>query len=204
MQGKVTVSRKEVKEFYRKLIHISSIIVPLSYRFIFNYDKKTMIYILFPLAVLSIIIELARLENKTYKRIFYRLFGIMLRKHEIKGITGASYLLTSAVVSIAFFPDFIAFAALSYLSLGDTIAAIIGIRYGKRKLIGSSKSLEGFLACFAACLIYSLAFGINPIMAVVGSLTASLAEISSIPLDDNIKIPIISGIVMSITYIFIA
>jgi len=197
------ITKREVKEIYRKLIHISSLILPLSYRFVFNYDKKLTIYILFPLAILAVAVELIRLENKSIKRIFYKLFGIMLRKHEISDITGASYLLTSAVFCIALFPPDIAFAALSYLALGDTMAAIVGLRFGKRKILGSAKSLEGSLACFAVCLIYSIAFGLNPLMALIGSLTATFAELSALPVDDNIKIPVISCIVMSFASIFI-
>ncbi len=200
---KPTLSKHELKEIYRKSFHLSSLIVPFSYRYLLNYDKSLAIAILLPLALIAVIFELLRLEHKTVKRIFYRLFGIMLRKHEMADLTGASYLLTSSVFTITLFPKEIAFIALSFLALGDTFAAIFGIRYGKRKFKGSYKSLEGSLACFVSCFTYALLFNIHPGMALIGALTATFAELSKIPVDDNIKLPIVTAIVMSIASIVI-
>lgn len=189
---------KEVKEIYRKSIHISSLILPLAYRFIFGYNKSLALSFLFPLAFIAIIIEIIRLEHRTVKRVFYRVFGIMLRKHEIANLTGASYLLTAAVFTVALFPAEIAFISLSFLALGDTFAAIFGIRFGKRKYKNSHKSFEGSIACFVSCFAYAVMFGIHPAMALAGSFAATFAEASRIPVDDNIKLPITTAIVMSI------
>jgi dolichol kinase len=203
MSKGIILTRREIKELYRKSIHIGSLILPLSYRYILGYNKILAIAILFPLAFASVVVEIIRLENRTVKRVFYRLFGIMMRKHEVANLTGASYLLTSAVFSIALFPREIAFAALSFLSLGDTLAAIIGIRYGSRKIKGTSKSLEGSIACFTSCFAYALIFGLHPGMALVGAISATISELLNIPIDDNVKIPIFSGIIMSLASIFI-
>jgi dolichol kinase len=170
---------------------------------VLGYNKRLAILVLLPLAVIAVIIEIVRLENRTVKRIFYKTFGIMLRKHEMVDFTGASYLLTSSVFTIVLFPREIAFAALSFLSVGDTMAAIIGTRYGRRKIIGTNKSLEGALACFSSCFAYVLAFGLHPNIALAGALAATISELSSFPLDDNLRIPIVSGIVMSIVSIFV-
>ncbi len=197
------LTRREVKELYRKSIHISSIALPLFYRYILGYNKMLAILIFFPFALGAIVLELVRLENKSFKKIFYRIFGIMMRKHEMADLTGASYLLTSTVFCIALFPREIAFASLSFLSIGDTLAAIFGIRYGYRKIKGTPKSLEGSLACFVSCFAYALIFGLHPGIALVGAFTATLAELLNFPVNDNLKMPIITGIVMSVASIFI-
>ncbi|MBW6515372.1 MAG: phosphatidate cytidylyltransferase [Candidatus Cloacimonetes bacterium] len=191
------LTHREIKELYRKSIHISSIALPLSYRYILGYNKILAILILFPFAFGAIILEVIRLENKSFKRVFYKIFGIMLRKHEMHDLTGASYLLTATVFSIALFPREIAFAALSFLSLGDTLAAIFGIRYGYRKIKGTSKSLEGSIACFASCFAYALIFGLHPTMSLIGALAATISEMVNLPINDNVKMPIITGVVMS-------
>ena len=188
-------------EFARKAIHIMSITLPLAYRFVFNYNKKITIFVFLILAVVSITIELLRLENRNVKKLFYFVFGIMLRKHEIYDFTGASYLLTSAIVCIAFFPPDIAFAAMAFLSIGDTLAALIGMNFGKRKFKFSKKSFEGFIACFASTFLFGVYF-LHPSIAFFGAVTASIAELINIPIDDNVKIPVLSGIVMSIAYMF--
>jgi dolichol kinase len=137
----------------------------------------------------------------------------MLRKHERRDFTGASYLLTSAIVCVAIFPPMIAFLAMCFLSIGDTFAAIIGMNFGKRKIRNTSKSFEGALACFITTLSFGILINynipidhiwyLNPIVVTCGAVAATIAETSNIDIDDNVKIPIISGIVMSITYIFV-
>ncbi|MCK5051344.1 MAG: phosphatidate cytidylyltransferase [Candidatus Cloacimonetes bacterium] len=195
------MTEKQKKELFRKSFHVSSILLPLSYYFIFHYNRKLMFLILVPLTVTALIIEIARIEHKTFKRIFYNLVGILLRKHEIHNFTGATYLMMSALLCIGFFPADIAVVSLAFLAIGDTLAALVGIPLGKRKILNTSKSLEGSLACFAGCFVFGLFF-LNPVVALIGAFTATVAEFSRIPIDDNIKIPIISGLVMSFVNMF--
>lgn len=190
-------------ELKRKSIHLLSLLIPFSYRYLTHYNKKISVLILFLVTLIIIIIEMARLENYTFRRFFNRWFGDMMRKHEALDFSGATFLMISSIISIAFFPRNIAFNALVFLAIGDTFAALIGKRFGKRKLFGSKKSLEGSLACFASTLIFAIAFDLNPIIAFVGALSATVAEFSRIPLDDNIKIPIFSGLMMTFASLFI-
>jgi len=194
------MTEKQKKELFRKSFHISSILLPLSYYFIFP-NRKLMFLVLVPLTVIALVIDIARLEHKTFKRIFYNLVGLLLRKHEIHNFTGATYLMISAVLCIGFFPKEIAVVSLAFLAIGDTLAALVGIPYGKRKLLNTDKSLEGSLACFAGCFVFGLLF-LNPVVALVGAFTATIAEFSRIPIDDNIKIPIASGLAMSFINMF--
>lgn len=192
---------KQKKEIFRKTIHVSSILLPLSYRYVFLNNRKLAFLVLIPLTLIALTIEVFRLEHKTFKKIFYNIFGIMLRKHEINSFTGATYLMISAVVCIAVFPADIAFVSISFLAIGDTLAALIGIPFGKRKLLETDKSLEGSIACFTGTFVFALLF-LNPIVSMMGAFTATVAEFSKIPLDDNIKIPISSGLMMSFMNLF--
>ncbi len=192
------------KEAFRKAIHISSLVIPLSYLYILHENRMWMFLVLLPLTLVAMTIEILRLENRTYRRIFYHLFGIILRKHEMNNFTGATYLLVSSLVCFAFFPgDKIAFFAISSLAIGDTFAAIVGILLGKRKIKGTNKSLEGSLACFISTFTYGLLFRIHPVLCFVGALATTVAEASRIPMDDNIKIPVFTAIVMAVANIFI-
>ena len=87
------------------------------------------------------------------------------------------------------------------MSIGDTVAAIIGKSQGKRQFLKTPKSLEGSLACFVATFSFAIFF-IHPIIAFFGAITATIAEAAEIPLDDNIKIPIMSGIIMQLLWSF--
>jgi dolichol kinase len=121
----------------------------------------------------------------------------------MRDFTGATYLLFSSMLCVAFFEAQIAFAAIAFLSIGDTFAALIGIHFGKRKFLGMSKSLEGSLACFLSTFIFGLFFLNHPLLAFTGAVAASIAELIDVKVDDNVKIPLISGIVMTLVSIFI-
>ena len=73
-----------IKEFYRKLLHISSCSIALSYLWFFK-DRSIMLIIVGTLTIMSIVIELLRNKNNYIQKIFERHFNFMLRKNEIKG-----------------------------------------------------------------------------------------------------------------------
>ena len=185
------MNEKQKREFFRKTIHVSALILPLSYRYLFNNDRKLAFIVLVPLTLIALVIEIARIEHKTVKRIFLDLFGLMLREHEFHDFTGATLL------CIAVFPADLGFVAIAFLAIGDSLAALVGIPFGKRKLFGTDKSLEGSMACFIGTFVFALFF-LSPFIALAGAVAATIAEIFPLPVDDNIKIPISAGIVMSL------
>ena len=191
------MNEKQKREFFRKTIHVSALILPFSYRYLFHNDRKLAFIVLIPLTLIALVIEIARIEHKTIKRIFLDFFGLMLREHEFHDFTGATYMMISALICIAVFPADIAFVAIAFLAIGDTLAALVGIPFGKRKLLGTNKSLEGSMACFIGTFVFAIFF-LNPFIALAGAVAATIAEIYPLPVDDNIKIPISAGIVMSL------
>jgi len=193
-----------MSETIRKSIHISSLIIPLTYKYIITFERQKLAFFLLLIAlIISLAIEFGRFWQKSFRKIFMRLFGLILRKHEWKDFTGATYLIFSSMLCVAFFRPDVAFCAMAFVSIGDTFAAMIGINFGKRKFLGMNKSLEGSIACFCSTFIFALIFGLHPIVAVVGALAAALAEVWNIPVDDNVKIPLISGIAMTFMGIII-
>lgn len=197
------MSQVSSKELFRKSIHISSLAIPMLYKYLFHYNRRSAFLLLIPLTVLFIVFDTFRIEHRTFKRFYHNVFGIIIRKHELSDFTGAVYVMVSAVLSIALFPGDIAFMSLSFLAIGDTLAAIVGIRLGKRKLKGQNKSLEGSIACFLGTFIFGLGYYIFDYdgqlsLAVIclGAISATLAEAWKMRFDDNLKIPLISGFIM--------
>ncbi|MGQ4912710.1 MAG: diacylglycerol/polyprenol kinase family protein [Candidatus Thorarchaeota archaeon] len=114
---------------------------------------------------------------------------------------------------------FIPAAAIHIMMLGDGMSAPIGIKYGKnhtRTILGSKRSLQGSLALFLFGFlgvlvafwwfgIYSTQALVGPggimmyeiiILALVGSLTATLVELVSPKGTDNILLPFVTTAVM--------
>ncbi|GAB1468385.1 SEC59/DGK1/VTE5 family protein [Candidatus Cloacimonadota bacterium] len=197
-----------LSEALRKSIHLSSLVIPFSYRYILGFNRRLGFLLLLVAFSISLVIEFHRLWQRSFRKTFNRIFGMILRRHEQHDFTGATYLLFSAMVCVAFFDPLIASCAMAFLSIGDTFAALVGMSFGKRKFIGMSKSLEGSLACFVTCFIFGLFWLKNPnwvypVLALGGALMATFAEVGKIPLDDNLKIPFSAGLVMTILSIII-
>ncbi|MEN6398250.1 MAG: diacylglycerol/polyprenol kinase family protein [Candidatus Cloacimonas sp.] len=193
----------QLGETLRKSIHLSSLIIPLGYRYLLSFNRSLGFSILLIAFTISLVIEFYRFWQKGFRKTFYRIFGIILRKHEFKDFTGATYMLFAAVLCVAFFPPLIASCAMAFLTIGDTFAALVGINFGKRWYIKQNKSLEGSLACFVSCSVFGIFWLGSPFLAVLGALAATLAELSNIPIDDNITIPIFSALVMTLLSIVI-
>lgn len=198
-------------EVYRKLTHLGALIIPIGYYFVSESQLQT-ILILLPAALICIIIDSLRMRHQAIRKPFLQIFGPLLREQEVNTLTGASYLLASSMVTIAIFPKVIAFFAISFLTVGDAFASIIGMKWGKRKIFGTEKTLEGFLGFFVSCTIYGVIFYYSYfknlylnllIIIIIGALAAAITEAVNLRINDNITIPILSGLVMSILYVLI-
>ncbi|MGI6197706.1 MAG: diacylglycerol/polyprenol kinase family protein [Candidatus Cloacimonadaceae bacterium] len=196
------MQEKKLKEYLRKAIHLSSLVIPFGYKYLLGFNRRLGFSILLAAFCISFVIEFYRLWQKSFRHTFYRFFGRILRRHELRDFTGATYMLFTAMVCVAVFEPTIAFCSTAYLSIGDTFAALVGMSFGKRKILGTDKTLEGSLACFISTLIFGLFYLPYP-LAIVGALAATFAELSIVPVDDNIKIPIISGLALSLASVFV-
>ena len=184
------------QEILRKTIHLSvSAIVPFAYLFL-NIPKFWMSVLLGIGSIAIIIIDLGRTRNGWISRIFGKLFNGMLRSHELEGkLTGASYVLIGSFISITIFPKEIAILALLFTAFGDTAAALYGRRFGKLGIW--NKTLEGSIVGLLACFIVAQFFPqISNITKFSGAFAAMFIELLPIKIDDNLRIPLFSGIVM--------
>jgi len=145
-----------------------------------------------------VVIDLTRNRIPWIKEIFEKILNGMLRKHELNGkLTGASWVIIGAFITIAIFPPAIAILALLYMTLGDTAAALIGMQFGRKKIWG--KTLEGTLAGLAVCLIVGWFFkDVSWMVSIGGAITAMLVELMPIEIDDNVRVPVAAGLIMVI------
>ena len=192
-----------LKELKRKIIHLIGLLIPICYYFFRERDPIAII-ILLSLTAIYFFLELLRLTNKRAQRYFLTHFSSLLRTHEKQKITGTGYYLLSGLLSVSLFKKELAIACLSFLVLGDMFAAIIGTRFGHNKII-AGKSLEGSLACFIVCLVIGLFIAwlfpnyLNLKIIAIGAFVATIVELLPLGLDDNLTIPLISGLVMEIS-----
>lgn len=181
------------RELRRKSIHLLGLVVPILY---FFTSRDLIIIGVGALLTLALAAELLKGVVPGVRVIFLRIFSPILRSQEQKGgLTGATYFLIGSFLCILLFDKTLAIVCLCFLTLGDLCAALIGKQWGRIKLF-SRKSLEGSLACFVVCTAAALVIGLHPVVAIAGALVATLIELLPVGVNDNVTIPLISGLAM--------
>lgn len=144
----------------------------------------------FALAIAAIV-EVARVRHEKTRTVFDARLGRLLRVHEARGLSGATWLILALLVAAVLFPRDIAIAAMAAVAVGDAAAAIVGRAMTRR---GEGKSLAGSVACFAASAFaaWAIADFTWPEALIAGAL-AAIAERPRRPLDDNLRIALAVG-----------
>ena len=200
-----TINYKD--ELVRKLIHLFSLSIPIIYYFI---PRDHAILILGILTGIALFIDLGRYLSESFASVFYKLFGFLLRKHEFdatkKNLNGATYVLMSALICVIILPKIIFVTAFSILIISDSVAALVGRKFGKTKFL--SKSFEGTLAFFVSASIVVLftpkinGMPAEYLIGIFAALVGSIVENISFGFaDDNLSIPISIGLTMWCLYL---
>ena len=178
-------------EIIRKLIHFASALIAIIYLFFFVKEKA--ILIIGFLTCFMITAELLRMNVSSIRNLFSKVFGKLLRMHEYKKITASTWLFIGAFFTILFFPKEVAVISLLFMSVGDSCAALVGKKWGKIKIF--DKTLEGSVAFLSSAIFISLLYREIPYYSsFVGAFFATIAELLPLPLNDNLTIPLITGV----------
>ena len=120
-------------ELLRKSIHLLSLSIAIVYYFV---TKELALTLLIPFTLISLVLDLARYLFPAYRNFLYSNFGFMLREHEINSkqitLSGATYVLIAALVTVIFFPKVFVILGIAVLIFGDIFAALIGRKFGNR------------------------------------------------------------------------
>jgi dolichol kinase len=180
------------KELLRQLIHISGVfVVLLSYIFTWN------VLIALCIAIIVFLLIINRVDR------YYNLpfFSFILRKcRRSEDEKGFIFFFIGIIITLIIFQfnQAIANAAILILLFGDAASTLIGRKWGKVKWpFQKNKTLEGSLAFILVGTILALT-QINIIPALIGATAGAFVEVYS-PIDDNIPIPIVAGLCISLT-----
>jgi len=174
----------------------------------FFIEKETAILLLALIGGPLVVLDFLRLKNPEMNDVALRLFGKIMRREELRSVSGNSFFVIGLLAIVAFFPKPIVLLSVLYLAIGDPIAAVIGSLYGRHKLIGK-KSVEGALANWFCTSLATLAMGVayfgfsmekSFLLAVVGGCVSVLAELFPTPIDDNFTIPVASALILSVLH----
>ena len=179
-------------EIFRKIIHLSSLLIPITFHYTsFNFFISILLILL--LAILLINRYYLYLSNYKYINIF--LLNSM-RSYEKKTLWGATYLILGFVIITLLFNKFIVILSMIISSFSDSMAAIIGIKFGKFRIF-NNKSIEGFYVFFISTFTIVFFLSQLPLLYIfIISFTISLTELLTPAKYDNLAIPLSSSIIL--------
>ncbi len=192
-----------MKEVPRRLWHIGGgLTLPVAGLLV---PEEIFLPTLHSVTVGFLIFEAVRLRLPWLNHRFITSFRALLRDREASTLTGSAYFLAAASIVFILCDKSIAAIALAFVAAGDPVAGMVGERWGKRKMGG--KSLEGSCACLVACLVAGAILAAVTHVAlwvvVVGAICATLVEFFSLPLNDNLTIPLAAAGVMSLVELLV-
>ena len=157
--------------------------------------------LLLAFAVAAFLFEFMRLRYEKLNQLAMIFMKPVMRESEKNSVSGLPFYALGVSLALFFFPERIAILAILFLIFADPIASFFGILYGRDKIL-PNKSLQGTIAAFSVCYIATITYGliyIGPSMsllvfAIAAGVIGSISEMCSQFIDDNLCIPVVSGL----------
>ena len=174
-------------EVKRKLFHLIS--VPLWLIPVLFLPKELAIILMLLVLLINLAI-LLKVGEARLRWLYSLVYSLERDKNFNKPAVQALWLNVGVLLSFLLFGK-CAVPGIIVLAVGDTFSTLVGMKYGKRKILG--RSLEGSSAFILSSFLVLIPF-YGYTHALVFSLVGSLAELLSKKVDDNLSIPLFVAI----------
>lgn len=206
--GKMELKRRSDLHLARKIWHMTGVFAMfLAYSFL----PETISFSLLALGwILFVPLDFARQHKPAINDWVVHAFRPIMRQTELKKLAGTTYLLTGVAILVLFFPRPIVSLALLFLAFADPIASFVGIKWGRDKIFGH-KSIQGFMAAYFVCAIVTFLFLRSQelllehilVTSLIAGLIGAAAELIPVgKLDDNLTLPLLSAVGLSVLFYF--
>jgi glycerol-3-phosphate acyltransferase PlsY len=188
-----------VKHIGRKVYHLIGGVGLLSVYYVLGRERALVLYA--ALFVFVLILDGARLMIPAMNRFMFTRFRSFIRPNEEHKLTGTAPYVLGIGFSLYAYAQPVATAAICFLAFGDVAATAIGERFGKTKI--GDKSLEGTSAFIVAAALSGMLLSLMGVhlpawVMVIGVLVAAGVELLTLPVNDNLVIPLVSGGIMEL------
>lgn len=196
----------------RKLWHMSMGVLIVSI-YLAGMPSNFGVLLLSVALAITLIVETLRLKYPIINEKFLNVWSPLMRSHEVNRMSTVIPYILAAIIAVGVFPKPVAVLSILYLACGDPLASLFGILYGNRSIrFKNGKSLIGTMAGVFVCMMITFVFllssgfpmsSVLPI-SIIGGLAGGTAEWLPFDVDDNLSIPVISGFMLWLTFIFFA
>ena len=186
----------------RKLWHISTGSLGL---FLFiNSEMSQTVWasIIMGIALAGFAADFIRNRIPAFNSLVIKLMGPLMRRSEREGVSGLPFYALGVSLSLFFYPRDIAIVSSMFLVFSDPLSSFFGVLYGKDKIL-PNKSLQGAVAGFFTCYLITLFYAMNSstlgthilVFSIIAGVIGAASElISAFNIDDNLTIPVLSGL----------
>jgi dolichol kinase len=186
-------------EWPRLLFHIGSGITIVLIYGLTSISKPSGVLILGTITLFFVIGDFFRQRHARTSNLARKIFGALMRPEEAKRLGGTTYYVVGCWVAVLAFSRVIACTSVLFLVFGDSAARMVGKRVSGGNI--RAKFLAGTLVNFSVCFLVGLAvlkMTLQPhpwLVSSIGALGATLGEL--IPRIDNLTIPVLSGLLLT-------
>ncbi len=208
--GTVSLAKRSDLHILRKLWHISTGSICIYLYYVLGYDKQFWAWFALICAALGFLFDIVRLKSYKINSTFLKYVGPILRTSEKETFSGLPFYALGMSLSLFFYKEPIALLSIFFLVFADPISSFCGVLFGKDKIL-PNKSVQGSAAGFFTCYLITLFFlsqsnATNAdilVFSLVSGIIGSFSElVSAYNVDDNLTIPVLSGLGMTIVNYF--
>lgn len=190
-------------DFVRENIHASAFFIPVIAALIGVPAVAVMICLI---AAVYAVSELFRLKGVNLP-VFSAITKHAASQSELYGFAAAPlYYAFGIVLTLVLFPAPASSAAIAIFALGDSTASIFGGLGSRRLPFNKGKTLEGSLAGFFFAFLAGIVFLFPltapplpvPLIALIGAAIAMIIEYLPLPINDNVTIPLFTGLALTL------
>lgn len=195
----------------RKFWHIGMGSLVMGFYLNSPMDKTSWGILILSIAIAGFTVDIVRKKIPAFNSIVIKVMGPLMRRSEREGISGLPYYALGCALALFLYQKDIGIISMLFLIFGDPISSFFGVLYGKDRIL-PNKSLQGAVAGFFTCYLISLFYLINTTtlhvhiltFSIVAGVIGSLSELcSTFNIDDNLTIPVLSGLGLTILNYFI-
>jgi HAD superfamily phosphoserine phosphatase-like hydrolase len=179
----------------RETIHASGFFVPILAGLI---GIPAVALLIFSVIALYVISEIARMDGKKLPVISAITRHAASQAELYDFATAPIYFAIGILITLLLFPAPVSSAAIVIFAFGDSTASLFGGRLSKKPLpFNKGKTVEGSIAGFFFAFLAGSLF-ISPVMALIGATVAMTIECLPLPIDDNVLIPLCTGVALTL------
>lgn len=202
--------KRTTREIERKVFHLCGLLVPLIHQLLLQskFSHAFCCSIVWTITIVGGVCDLARIYIPFVARNWP--LKSILRDKEQDHLSGGCWFSLGCTLAIQFFSPAIAMTSINFLVLGDMLAALFGVAFGRQFCVvgigkNGQKSVEGSMAMFLSCFVVGITMfsqaHLREYPVFIAALVATLTELFlPLGIDDNVSIPVMAGLALTFCF----